>query len=294
MRLRSLLTALFSLTLFATLLFQACSASDSTSREPGLSDRMAVEHQDETPVATDITAIAPAIPVTTETVTYATVDGEPVTGYLAKPEGAESRLPAIIAIHEWWGLNDNIRAVSARLAGEGYTVLAVDLYNNRVAENAVAARKLVGEVEDNPESAEANLKQAYDYLVNEQAAIAVGSVGWCFGGGWSLQTGLLLPEQLDALAIYYGRLVSEPEQLAPLQMPIAGFFGANDRSIPVDQVRAFESALQSLDKAVEIYIYENAGHAFANPSGERYVPEAAADAWAKTTEFFAQTLKAAA
>ncbi|MFE4107096.1 dienelactone hydrolase family protein [Almyronema epifaneia] len=294
MRLRSLFTVLFSLTLCATLFFQACSAADSTSREPNLSDRMAAEHRDETPVATDITMLDPAVPITTETVTYATVDGAAITGYLAKPENAESGLPALIAIHEWWGLNDNIRAVTERLAGEGYTVLAVDLYNNWLAETATAARELMQSVMNNPESAAANLTQAYNYLINDQSAAAVGAIGWCFGGGWSLQTGLLLPEQLDALAIYYGRLVTDADQLAALQMPIIGFFGAQDQAIPVDQVRAFESALQSLDKPAEIYIYEEAGHAFANPSGERYVPEAAADAWTKTTEFFARHLKATA
>ena len=293
MRLRSLFTVLFGLALSTTLLFQSCSDTNSTSPEsaPNLSDRMEQEHRGETPTATEAALLEPAMPVTAEAVTYATVAGEPITGYLAQPEGAEAGLPAIIAIHEWWGLNDNIRAMTERLAGEGYTVLAVDLYNSQVADTSAAARQLMQAVMNDPEPAEANLQQAFDYLVTEQAASAIGSIGWCFGGGWSLQTGLLLPQQLDALAIYYGRLVTEPEQLEPLQMPIIGFFGAEDQAIPVEQVREFEAALESLDKPAEIYIYEEAGHAFANPSGERYAPEAAADAWAKTTEFFAQYLQ---
>lgn len=291
MRLRSLFTLLFMLALSITLLFQACSSSGSTDADT-ITNRMATEHRTDRPVATPLASTEPAIPVSIEPVEYATVDGQPVIGYLAKPEDAAGGLPGIIAIHEWWGLNDNIKATAQRLAGEGYTVLAVDLYGGQFAEAPEQARSLMQAVMQNPEPANSNLKQAYDYLVNQQMAPTVGSIGWCFGGGWSLQTGLLLPNQLDAVVIYYGRLVTDPADLEPLQMPILGLFGATDQAIPVEQVNAFEAALDSLDKPAEIYVYENAGHAFANPSGNRYEPEAAEDAWEKTTTFFREHLQA--
>lgn len=101
---------------------------------------------------------------------------------------------------------------------------------------------------------------------------------------------MLLPEELDAAVIYYGRLVTEPELLAPLRMPILGIFGGQDRGIPVESVRRFESVLQALGKTAEIVIYEDADHAFANPSGTRYAPEAAADAWQRTLAFLAEQL----
>jgi len=99
-----------------------------------------------------------------------------------------------------------------------------------------------------------------------------------------------LPEQLDAAVIYYGRLVTDPAELAPLRMPILGIFGGQDRGIPVASVREFETALEALGNTVEIVVYEEAGHAFANPSGTRYQPEAAADAWERTMDFLDEHL----
>jgi len=92
-------------------------------------------HADDKPDATPMAELAPRQPVDAGPVQYADIDGQPVTGYLARPESAQESLPALIVIHEWWGLNDNIRRVTERLAGEGYTALAVDLYRGNVAAN---------------------------------------------------------------------------------------------------------------------------------------------------------------
>jgi carboxymethylenebutenolidase len=268
-----------------------CIACATGNEEASITDRMAVEHQDDKPVPTEIASSEPSVPVTATMIEYATINGEPVSGYLAQPENVAEPLPAILAIHEWWGLNENIEAMARKLAGEGYTVLAVDLYNNKTAETPENARQLMQSVMDNPEPARENLQQAYDYLINEQSAPKVGTIGWCFGGAWSLQTALMMPEAIDATVIYYGQLVTDVEQLATLEMPILGVFGAQDSAIPVENVREFEETLANLDKNAEIIVYEDAGHAFANPSGDRYVPEAAADAWEKTKIFFAEYLK---
>ena len=96
---------------------------------------------------------------------------------------------------------------------------------------------------------------------------------------------------MDATVIYDGRVVTEQEELEPLQMPILGFFGAEDQGIPVDSVRAFEEALDALGKDAAIHIYEGADHAFANPSGNNYQAEPANDAWEKTLAFFDEHLK---
>jgi carboxymethylenebutenolidase len=133
------------------------------------------------------------------------------------------------------------------------------------------------------------VKQAFAYL--EGDGQKVGTIGWCFGGGWSLGTALALPDQVDATVIYYGRLVTDAEALEPLQMPILGFFGAEDQGIPVDSVRAFEQALESLEKNATIHVYDGADHAFANPSGNNYQAEPADDAWGKTLAFFETHLK---
>ena len=265
---------------------QTTASGQTAASGQTFTERMATEHQGDRPVATGIATLKPAQAIVSASVNYATVDGKPITGFLSQPQNATEPLPAIIAIHEWWGLNDNVRAVTERLAGEGYTALAVDLYGGRVAQDPNQAKTLMQSVMGDPQPAEENLRQAYDYLLRELNAPKVGSIGWCFGGAWSLKTGLLLPNELDAVAIYYGRLVTDQEQLATLSMPIAGFFGAKDQGIPVADVKAFETALKALDKPAEIYIYEDADHAFANPSGKRYNAEAAADAWEKTKIFF--------
>lgn len=249
-------------------------------------------HRHEHPTPTAIALIEPEVAVTTESVEYVTIDGQAIEGYYARPENMSTPLPGILAIHEWWGLNENIEAMARRLAGEGYQVLAVDLYGGQVADTSEKASQLVQEVANNPLSAEANMTKAYNYLVEEKQAPGVASLGWCFGGSWSLETALLFPQELDAAVIYYGGQVGEKtaEELSTLEMPILGIFGAEDGSIPLETVEQLESTLQELDKEVEIVVYENAGHAFANPSGQNYVPEAAEAAWAKTTEFLSQNL----
>ena len=243
------------------------------------------------PSPTAIAQVEPRIPVATESVEYVTIDGQPINGYYAYPQNVTEPLPGILAIHEWWGLNENIEAMARRLAGEGYQVLAVDLYGGQVAETPEAAKQLVQQVADNPFGAEANITKAYNYLIEEKQAPQIGSIGWCFGGSWSLETALLFP-QLDAAVIYYGGQIGEAteEELSTLEMPILGIFGAEDSSIPVETVEEFESKLQQREGETEIIVYEDAGHAFANPSGQNYVPEAAEAAWEETTEFLAQYL----
>ena len=188
------------------------------------------EHAGDEPIASGA-AGEPALAVVGESVVYATVDGRGVTGYLAQPAGVEDPLPGIIVIQEWWGLNDNIRAMAEKLAGEGYRALAVDLYQGEVAETRERASALMRESMNRTDALKDNLRQARSFLV-EQGATKVGSIGWCFGGGWSLQTALLLGDDLDAAVIYYGRVVTDSGELAALEAPILGIFGGLDRGIP--------------------------------------------------------------
>lgn len=253
-------------------------------------DRMAQEHEHDKPVPTEAAMQEPAQPVDAQEVIYGEVGGNPVHGYMAKPKAARGALPGLIVIQEWWGLNDNIRAMTRRLAGEGYQALAVDLYGGEKADNPEAAMKLVNAVMQNRAAAEENLKHAAAYL-ERQGVTKLGVIGWCFGGGWSLATALLMPDKIKATVIYYGHLETDPAKLATLKSPIIGFFGADDKSIPAASVKEFENALRKLGKPVETKIYDGAGHAFANASGGSYRPEAAKDAWQRTTAFLAKHLK---
>jgi carboxymethylenebutenolidase len=252
--------------------------------------RMAQEHQHDKPTATPAATAEPAQPVTAEEVSYGEVGGKPVRGYLARPKNAKGKLPGLIVIHEWWGLNDNIRSMTRRLAGEGYQALAVDLYGGTVADNPDAAMKQVNAVMQNRGAAEENLRRAAAYLEGKGAG-KLGVIGWCFGGGWSLATAQMMPDKIDATVIYYGRIETDKAKLAPLKSPVLGIFGAKDQGIPVESVKAFEAALKELGKPAEIHVYEGADHAFANASGGNYNAEAAADAWKRTTAFLKKHLQ---
>lgn len=260
--------------------------------KPEAGSLLASVHQHDYPSPTEIALVEPKAPVATESVEYVTIDGEAINGYYAYPEDMSAPLPGILTIHEWWGLNENIKAMARGLAAEGYQVLAVDLYNGQIAETPEKAEQLVKKVANNPFGAEANITKAYKYLREAKKAPKIASLGWCFGGSWSLETALLFPQELDAAVIYYGGQVGDKtaEELSTLQMPILGIFGAEDSSIPLDTVNQLRSTLNELGKNAEIIVYENAGHAFANPSGQNYVPEAAERAWQKTTKFLSENL----
>jgi carboxymethylenebutenolidase len=204
----------------------------------------AAVHGEDRPEPTPVASTAPRVAVSTETVVYASVEGRPVSGFLARPANAQGDLPGLIVIHEWWGLNDNIRQVAQRLAGEGYVALAVDLYRGDAAASPKQAMQLMQGLQDNIAQANENLRQAYAYLSDTVGAPRIGVVGWCLGGQWSLRTALLLPAQVDAAVIYYGSLNTDPQALSTLQMPILGNFAENDPLIPLDTVAAFESTLR--------------------------------------------------
>jgi carboxymethylenebutenolidase len=204
-------------------------------------------------------------------------------------------LPAVVMIHEWWGLNDNIKNMAETLAKEGYVVLAVDLYNGKVANTAESAQNLVSKVRENPSESINNLQHAVRYLASLENVDSskIASLGWCFGGGQSLQLALNTePEYpLAATIIYYGNLVSNQESISKIKWPVLGIFGDQDQSISVQSVKQFEDALNKNGITNEIYIYKGVGHAFANPSGDNYAPQETQDAWQKTVSFLNKYLK---
>jgi carboxymethylenebutenolidase len=208
------------------------------------------------------------------------------SGYLVYPENGIG-LPAVVMIHEWWGLNQNIKNMAEQLAREGYVVLAVDLYGGEVATEANRATELSSAVRSNPQVAIENMQAAVQHLSSLQNVNSsrIASLGWCFGGGQSLQLALNTEQPLAATVIYYGNLVTDQNELSKIDWPVLGIFGSADQSIPVDTVRQFESALDANRIENEIHIYPGVGHAFANPSGDNYAPEETADAWAKTLDF---------
>ncbi len=236
-----------------------------------------------------ISASGLAAPVKTENVTFKSGE-ETVTGYLALPEGQGGH-PALVVIHEWWGLNDWVKEETRKFAEDGYVALAVDLYRGKAAADAGEAHELMrGLPEDR---AVRDMKAAFDYLATRRDVdkTKIGSVGWCMGGGYSLALNLNEP-RLAACVINYGRLATDSAEIQKIHAPILGNFGALDRGITPDDVGAFEKAVKAVGKSIDVKIYDGAGHAFENPNNkDGYRPEAAADAWNRMISFFNKTLK---
>jgi carboxymethylenebutenolidase len=149
--------------------------------------------------------------------------------------------------------------------------------------------QLVGGVTAKPQEAISNLQSAVNYLISLPFVNSskISSIGWCFGGGQSLQLALHSEQHpLFATILYYGTpLVTDKQELSKIKWPVLGFFGDSDQYIPLSQINSFKSALESNGITNQIHIYKGLGHAFANPSGATYAPQQTADAWEKTVAF---------
>lgn len=213
-----------------------------------------------------------------------------VNGYLARPAG-KAPFPALIVIHEWWGLDEQTQSIADRFAAEGYLAFAPDLYHGEQA--ALGDVSTAAALKDKYlQSAPVDLEQVFDGLQSDpDCSGRVGSVGFCFGGRMSLTLGIRRP--LSAICTFYGGGMQNIfPQLHHLRAPVLGLFGDNDPSIPVGTVEQFRQLLSELGLEHEIIVYPNSGHAFFRDSDPTvYKPEAAQDAWQRTLKFFAKYLR---
>jgi carboxymethylenebutenolidase len=227
--------------------------------------------------------------VKTQTVTYKS-GNETVSGYLAVPS-TPGRHPALILIHEWWGLVPWAKDQARKFAAAGYVSLAVDLYRGKTTDDPKVAREMARSLP--PDRAMRDLEAAFDYLASRSdvEASKIGTVGWCFGGGWALRLATHEP-RLAACAINYGELTTDAAAIDAIRCPVLGNFGAEDTVIPPAKVRAFEAAMKKAGKSIDVKIYPGAGHAFETSTDKnRYRPAASADAWKRMIAFFGRTLK---
>ena len=214
-------------------------------------------------------------------------------GYLVYPvssnDTVSKKLPAVVMIHEWWGLNENIKNMANLLAKQGFVVLAADLYKGEVADNPERAMELVQIARNNQNISINNLQSAVKYLSSlpNVDSSKIASLGWCFGGGQSLQLALNSQEHpLAATILYYGTpLVTDKALLSKIKWPVLGIFGDKDQAIPVEEINQFGTSLNQSGITNNIHIYKGLGHAFANPSGDNYAPKETEDAWQKTLSF---------
>ncbi|MBK9335731.1 MAG: dienelactone hydrolase family protein [Lewinellaceae bacterium] len=186
----------------------------------------------------------------------------------------------LLIFHEWWGLNDNIRNQANRLAHElGVNVLAVDLYDGQLAETPEDAGKLMQACD--PARASAIIQGAAKYA-GENADFRV--MGWCFGGGWSLQAALLLGDKAKACVIYYGMPEKDVEKLKTLQTDVLMIHAKQDKWINDATVAEFKKNMEAAGKSLTVSEYD-ADHAFSNPSGPRYNEQASREARAVVLQY---------
>jgi len=207
-----------------------------------------------------------------------------VRAALAEP--ADARAPGLILIHEWWGLNDEMREVAKKMAGHGYRALAVDLYEGEAASEPARAKELMSAMD--PEKSRETLVAWAQWLRNAPSSNGkVGALGYCMGGAWALNTSLATP--IDATVVYYGNVKKDAAALASLHGPVQGHFGKRDQAITVEMAQGFEAALKSAGKPGTIHIYD-ADHAFSRVGGPNFDAAAAALAEQRTLEFLSTHL----
>ena len=219
-------------------------------------------------------------------------DSDPSTvGYIVTPDG-EGPFPAVILIHEWNGLVDRVRQVADALADEGYVALAADMYSSRIGTNRDENMALMQEAQADPDRVISNLDAAASYLRGRDDVTGkIAAMGWCFGGGVALSFALG-GESHEGTAIFYGRLIEDPDVLASIDHPVYGTFAELDGGIPPDQVNRFAEALRTAGVENDIHIYDDVNHGFwlwvdRDPAT---AAAPAADAWARLKAYLARVL----
>lgn len=275
----------------------AAVATDSGSAPPaatqvaGAAQTSAPEPESEAESALAQYDLAPRKPVIEETIAYGEAENRNLNGILALPADVFEPPPGVLIIHEWWGLNETARVLASRLAGEGFVVLAIDLYGGEVAESTAQAQGLMTRVMTDPAAALDNIRQGIEYLRRYALAPRVATIGWSFGGTWSLQAALNHAELLDAAVMYYGQIVTDEAEIDRLESPLLGLFAREDESITAESIVAFRSALGQAGKVADLRIFPDMRHEFATPGSNNYSHETAEEAWSHTIEFLNQRLR---
>jgi len=222
--------------------------------------------------------------------------GGPMPAQLARPASSDA-LPGVIVVQEAFGLNDHIKGVARRLAGEGYVTLAPDLFHRGGPGRSAAyddlpkALSLMGELTD--QGIVEDVSAAVGALEKQRAVRTdrVGITGFCMGGRVSYLAACALPDKIRAAVPFYGGGIPI-DRTATLKAPVLAFFGGDDPFIPLDQVKALEAEAARLGKSLEVHVYPKAPHGFFCDERDSYRPDAAADAWKRLTAFLAQHLRA--
>lgn len=278
---KSIFTISLSLLVFNFALAQknCCSKPESTEAFAMLThnEKFVATHLDPTPFTL-------SNPIGKD-IMFKTPDGK--EGYAYEIKATTPTNNYVLVIHEWWGLNDYIKQESEKIFSTlgNVNVIAIDLYDKKVATVKDSAAKYMQGVKS--ERAEAIIKGVLAYI-GTKANIA--TIGWCFGGGWSMQTSLLASKQSKACVMYYGMPEEKLEKIKALNAPILFVWPEQDQWINKEMVAKFETNMKTAKKSLEVKSY-NADHAFANPSNPKFNKEFAEDAFKNSMHFIQIHLK---
>jgi carboxymethylenebutenolidase len=235
------------------------------------------EHQDPAPFTTSVDL--------GEKFTFKAADGTDAFGFIIKAKTPTDKY--LFVIHEWWGLNDYIKEISGKLYKDlgNINVIALDLYDGKVA----TTKELAGQYMQSAN--EARIKNIVNGAIKFAGPKAkIATIGWCFGGGWSLQTSILAGKQSVACVMYYGMPETDIVKLKTLNSDVLGIFANKDGWISPKVATEFQANMEKAGKKLLLKQYD-ADHAFANPSNPIYNSVAAADAYAATLSFLMPRLK---
>lgn len=216
-----------------------------------------------------------------------------VNAFVAKPEIPASsssfeQTPAIIIIHEWWGLNPHIEEIAKRYAREGFMAVAVDLYDGVTTKDAQEASNLMGALK--PEQGIESLKIVLNGLRATPEVSSIGVTGFCMGGTFALL--LACHAKVEASAPFYGDVPADTAVIGNLTCPVLFIGGEKDQWITVEKMNRLDAAIKQYGKQGEVRIYKGADHAFFNDTRpEVYSQSDAADAWKRVIEFFNKHLR---
>jgi carboxymethylenebutenolidase len=220
-----------------------------------------------------------------EMINFKRPDGKDCSGYYAKPSAGDNA-PAIVVIQEWWGLNDQIKAVADRLSALGYRAVVPDLYRGKVTVEVEEANHLMTNL-NFADAAGQDVRGAVQHL--KRTSPKAGVVGFCMGGALAVLSAVFVKEA-NAVSSWYGFPPEGAADVKTISIPIQFHFAAQDQFFAPDQARALEAKLKEGKVNFESYWYE-ANHAFGNEAGPYHNPEAAKLAWQRTVDFFAKHLK---
>jgi carboxymethylenebutenolidase len=216
-------------------------------------------------------------------------NGTTAPGYLAMPDSG--RGPGVTVLQEWWGLEDHVKDICDRFAGEGFLALAPDLYRGDTTEEPGEAEQKMMAM--SMEQAEKDMRGAVDYLAGHEGfeGQGVGSVGFCLGGGLSVWAASINPKVRATVTYYYVMPHGKPD-FSRIQGPVLGHFGTADDFVSVDDAQALEREMSDAGVDVDFEFYEGAGHAFFNDTNRlgTYDPDAARASWQRTTSFLKEQL----